>query len=328
MRLGAYIVCFLLLFPTANVSAQNTLQRAYEQLQQGTELPENLRSSRSMVLVRSELPQSLTSGPGLEMLTTQFHQRLMEMNIDVVAYYRWQDIIAGFDATNSYLENIKDREAAQLLILQAKPGDYSLHIVPTSEDMLIDPGSPSWHSKNSTLEGLVENLATAVRRSDLEIANFLIAETPEFFIDTRIFTKNRFVSFQPDLKLDKLAVPLFHTANPDSLVNAEDRELRSLIVSLYPFSFELVGNQMTEELMKKAGFQYVLRYLHAEESTLITLLDYDDESDAPTRLGYKFYVKHLISGDIYLGDGWDSRTSWQSALTTHINNMRRSLKVE
>jgi hypothetical protein len=328
MRFGAYIVCFLLLFPTSTVFAQNVLERAYELLQKGTELPENLRSGRSMVLVRSELSQSLTSGAGLEMLTTQFHQRLMEMNIDVVAYYRWQDLVAGFDATNSYLKNIKDREAAQLLILHAKPGDFNLHIVPTSEDRLFDPESPGWHSTNTTLEGLVENLASAVRRSDLEIANFLIAETPEFFIDTRIFTKNRFESFQPDLKLDKLAVPLFHSDNPDSLGNVEDRELRSLIVSQYPFSFELVGNQMKEELMKKAGFQYVLRYLHAEESTLLTLLDYNDESNEPTRKSYKFYVKHLISGDIYLGDGWDSRTNWQSALTSHISNMRRSLKVE
>ena len=329
MRFGACMICFLFLLTVSTVDAQNFLDQAYEQLQKGTELPENLRSTRSIVLVRSQLSTPLTSGNGFEMLTTQFHQNLIEMDIDAVAYFRWQDLVAGFDATNSYIKTIKDRDISQIIILQAQPSSYELYITHTSEEnALFDLDRPTWHSGSNTLEGLMENLATAVRMNDLEIANFLIAETPEFFIDTRIFTKNRFSSFQPDLKLDKLAVPLFHGTDHETLNNSDDQELKSIMQTQYPFSYELVSSEMTEDLMKKAGFHYVLRYLHGEESTLLTLLDYDDNSDEPTKMGYKFYAKHLISGDIYLGNSWDNRSSWQSALNTHLRNLKKSLKVE
>ena len=329
MRLGACMICFLILLTVGTVDAQNMLEEAYEQLQQGTELPEDLRSTRSIVLVRSQLSTPLSSGEGMEMLSKQFHQRLVEMNIDAVAYFRWQDLVAGFDATNSYIKAIKDREVGQIIILQAKPNSFEAYITHTSEDnVLFDLERPNWYSNSNTLEGLMENLATAVRMNDLEIANFLIAETPEFFIDTKIFTKNRFDSFQPDLKLDKLAVPLFHGKDLENLENSEDQELKTIMETHYPFSYELVSSEMTEDLMKKAGFHYVLRFLHGEESTLLTLLDYEDDANEPTKIGYKFYAKHLISGDIYLGNIWDNRSSWQSALNTHLRNLKKNLKVE
>jgi hypothetical protein len=97
--------------------------------------------------------------------------------------------------------------------------------------------------------------------------------------------------------------------------------------NLYPFEYQLVGQNMSEDLMRKAGFHYVLRYLHAEESSLLTLLDYQIPDNA-TGFGYKYYFKHLITGDIYLGDKWDSRPGWQEALRVHLMNMRQSLKVE
>ena len=171
-------------------------------------------------------------------------------------------------------------------------------------------------------------MASTVRRNDLEVANYLIVETPEYFIDTEIFTKNRFESYQPDLKLDKLAVPLLSGEDPENIEIPEDRLLESIISIEYPFSFELVGKGFSEDLMKKAGFQYVLRFLHGEESTLKTLLDYSEEAVNPTATTYKFYFKHLVTGDVYLGESWDGQADWQSALNVHLSNMKKRLKVE
>ena len=33
---------------------------------------------------------------------------------------------------------------------------------------------------------------------------------------------------------------------------------------------------------------------------------------------YKYYVKHINSGDIYLGEQWDGDDNWQDALSNHI----------
>ena len=79
--------------------------------------------------------------------------------------------------------------------------------------------------------------------------------------------------------------------------------------------------------MKKAGFQYVLRYLHGEEATLMTLLDYREDAN-PEKIGYKFYMKHLVTGDIYLGNTWDIQAGWQAALNRHLTNLRQSLKIK
>jgi hypothetical protein len=34
---------------------------------------------------------------------------------------------------------------------------------------------------------------------------------------------------------------------------------------------------------------------------------------------YKYYVKHINSGDIYLGEQWDGDDTWQDALFNHIS---------
>lgn len=252
------------------------------------------------------------------------------MYVDVVAYYRWQDLNAGYDATLSYLKALADREISQIIVLEAAFGDYEIYIVPTDLEApgLLDTTQPAWYTRGNTMEEAVENLSGTVRRTDLERGNFLISGSPELFFDTEIFTKNRFESYQPDLKLDKLAVPLFYSDNVENIEHSWDQELKDIIHSQYPFAYELVGKNMTEDLMMKAGFQFVLRYLYGEERTLRTLLDYGSVDDRPDQMAYKYYIKHLITGDIYLGDAWDSQSEWQQALMIHLTKLRRSLKVE
>ena len=329
MRTFASICCLVFLISTATSQAQTDLNEQLAQLTISAELPEGIQSNRSIVFLKTDLSTELATPKGRDMLAKKFHQPLAEMHIDPVAYFRWQDLVAGYDASNSYMEAIASREVSQIIVLQVVDSNHEIFIVPAGHDKgLFDTSQSTWHASSPSLEGVVDILALAVRRADLEISNFLIAGTPEVFIDTDIFKKNRFESFQPDLKLDKLAAPLFSGLDPENIEDQEDLELKALLETQYPFSFDLVSKEMSEDLMKKAGFQYVLRYLHGEESTLLTLLDYQDQSEDPLKLSYKFYIKHLISGDIYLGESWDSRSSWQSALSIHLSNMRRELKVE
>ena len=41
---------------------------------------------------------------------------------------------------------------------------------------------------------------------------------------------------------------------------------------------------------------------------------------------YKYYVKHINSGDVYLGEQWDGDDSWQEALSNHISAILNKLK--
>ena len=310
-------------------NAQTPLEQAFGELQKGTELPEELQSTRSAVFLKSSSLDSTVDAVDWYPLVEELHKNLVAMYIDAVAYYSWQDLNAGFDATESYMEVLRDREINQIVLLAIDNGNFQIYIIPTDDNSgLLATDSPAWYTSSNSLESAIETLAAVVRRTGLDIGNFLIAESPEFFTDTEIFMKNRFETFQQDLKLDKLAAPLFFGQDPENTETSEDRELESILGREYPFNYELVSANFTEALMKKAGFQYVLRYLHAEESTLKLLLDYTRQADSPSKLVYKFYIKHLITGDIYLGNTWDSQTSWQEALNVHLTNMKKSLKVE
>jgi hypothetical protein len=41
---------------------------------------------------------------------------------------------------------------------------------------------------------------------------------------------------------------------------------------------------------------------------------------------YKFYIKHLEYGNIFLGNKWDADQTWQVALANHLQLMRLDLK--
>ena len=329
MRIIRSVLGIFLLSTTFSGYSQANFLPALEDLQKGGTLPEELLSSRSAVFLKVDPSISMDSARWYQM-AEELQQGLMAVHIDAVAYYRWRDLNAGFDASGSYLQALLDRETSQIIILEVQQVSYQIYIVPTDQEgqKLLDSDSQAWHISGTNLENAIANLTQNVSRSGLEIGNFLISEAPEFFVDTPIFRKNRFESFQPDLKLDKLAVPLFFGEDPKEPSHPADLEIQAIFKNLYPFEYQTVSAGMSEDLMKKAGFHYVLRYLNAEESTLVKLLDYQFQPDNPNKLGYKFYFKHLITGDIYLGDNWDSRSTWQEALQVHLSTMRRSLKVE
>jgi len=330
MQKVRYTLVFALTLNFLSGFAQTVLEQKFVNLQKGSPLPENLQSARTAVFLKYNATNPSDTINWFAR-AKKLHQGLVDVHVDAVAYYRWRDLNAGYDATLSYLETLVEREINLVIITEMSGrSTYDIYMVPTDleDPALLDVSQPCWHTNGSSLENALETLKGEVRRTDLERTNFLISGSPEFFYDTRIFTKNRFESFQPDLKLDKLAVPLFVGKDPENIENQQDSELKQIMGSQYPFNYELVGAEMSEDLMQKAGFHYVLRYLHGEDQVIRTLLDYTEPHESPETVGYKYYFKHLITGDIYLGDDWDSQPQWQQALMIHLTKMRRSLKVE
>lgn len=221
----------------------------------------------------------------------------------------------------------------------------------------------SWKSQTSDLEILFRNLARAIDNADLTSENLLIIDTPEFFREVGIIKGRRSETFNTDLRIDRLAVPQFidlpsiensEASTPEmaELINNENsKNLKrnsqlERLMSEYPYNFKIVPYNYDEKQLSLQGFQFVLMSLHTSENELQKLLGYQNdettkESIAPhndkrgnaseksissEEMVYKYYIKHINSGDIYLGEQWDAEDNWQNAFHNHLSSIIRKLK--
>lgn len=323
---------------------------AYRSLNYGAQFPEELLSSRSVVFV-SVPPQASGQIGDWKGLAAKIHPVFRDNGVDAVAYFNLTDILSGPDANKAFVEGLKKRQIDFVVLLSKRNNRFELVIAPfNGENTLIAHGESAWKDQNSELEALSSNLYKSLANSGLEKSNYLIIDQPEFFADTQINNGQRFPAFLSDLKIDKLAVPYFpalavpETASADAeVVNtikvynqkmaANNKDLTQ-IFSNYPFEYELVDSTKSEDILRKGGFQYVLSYLHTTGDNIRQLLNYPVPKGQEGMAGpdakkpvYKFYIRHIFTGDIYLGTSWDAAPTWQEALNNHINNLRKELKV-
>lgn len=329
-------------------------------LNYNNELPKNIISSRTAVFVVCPYGTSKNQKNWKE-LAVEAHKGFKKSGIDAVAYYHLDDIFSGNDASKAFAEDLKKREIKNLAILSNDPkstsSKYSIIITPfTGDHNFFAHNQSAWKEDDNELLKILDNLYRQISNGGFEKSNYLIIDQPEFFEDTRIHKGKRFEMFLSDLKLDKLAVPKFEIeetakksegalnlqveekiAKFKDQIEADNNKLVS-ILSTYPFQYEIVDGSRNEEQLRKAGFQYILVRLHASDHTIKDLLNYTVEKNASqgtlnykkgirTQPVYKYYIRHIYSGDIYLGNEWDAAPTWHEALENHIFNMRKELKV-
>jgi len=230
------------------------------------------------------------------------------------------------------------------------------------EPSLMTEGQPAWKANSKDFKKVLGRLSRAANRQTNN--NLLINDNPEYFNDVHLINKNRAESYKADLKLGKLAVPKFAGTNlpgkrPGGLVNTlvknrlEQAEVQATtynndlgnIMQGYQFEYGLVDNDLTEAEMKAAGYIYVLRSIHTAGIGIKRLLNYavdeDDEyyitvklvSGKPTMRYiptgapvYKYYIKNIKTGNIYLGKNWDADETWQESLKNVLYNIKLELK--
>ena len=235
------------------------------------------------------------------------------------------------------------------------------------ENTFISHGQQAWKTVEKTSEKLLDQVYKSVAKSGLAKENHLISDVPEFFAGAKDMIRGkRFEGFAPDLKLDKLAVPKFQEIavpdnRPGGLANKNlekevekanarvPRDNRSLeaVMQEYPYEYGPVDYDPTkEDALRTAGYQYVLLRLHSTGEHIKMMLEYDiqaDETDYVTLMKdgakmtlrtipkdapvYKYYIKHIYSGDVYLGTPWDADEAWEHALGHYITNMKKELNV-
>lgn len=326
VRLGALLLLFISAYAKAQIPVGE--EALLSRLKPGSVLPEKLLGTRSVVFY----PYTMDMAE-LEAIQKSFQ----DCGIDAVVYVQADYLAAGRDPSVALAEYLNAREISNLLIFQ-KDGGYGLYVVPYNNlAVLFDAGQPAWYRKEKTLRDLLQALVHSAN-SSLERHNLLINDYPELAMPLNIFKGRRSDFYAIDLKVDPLAVP-------KSGDEAMDRELEE-IMKAYPYAYKLTDAGLTERQIREGGSYYVLRFVYARDKAAQKLLGYDvtrsqsaivsvtypeDKphlknipANAPV---YKFYFKHIDSGNIFLGTKWDADFTWQQALINQIKGFKAELKI-
>lgn len=323
-------VAVLILFSFFSAKAQIPVgeQEMLSRLKAGSNLPARLLSTRAVVFY----PYGMTLKE-LEMVQDYFQRT----GIDAVIYLETDLLAAGRDPSVALAEYLNAREIKHIIIFEKQDG-YGLHIAEYNNmATLFEEGQSAWHKKQRTLDVLLQDLFRTANGS-LTRENMLINEFPELSMPLNLFKGRRSDFFAIDLKVDPLAIPKFGD-------ETMDRELEEIMKS-YPYKYKLTEPGLSEAQIRKDGSYYVLRFVYARDRAAQNLLGYDGTrsqsaivsvtypEDKPqlknipaNTMVYKFYFKHIDSGNIFLGTKWDADLTWQQALINQIRAFKAELKV-
>ena len=327
VRLQAFFLVFISWTAHAQIPVGH--QAVLSRLTAGSVLPERLLSTRSVVF----FPHTMTMKE-LELIQ-QYFQRT---GIDAVLYIESDYLAAGRDPSVALAEYLNSREIRHIIIFRKADG-YDVFITAYNNlATLVEGGQNAWYRKDRTLEPLLQSLFRTANNSSMERANMLINEFPEVGMPLNVFKGRRGDFFAIDLKVDPLAVPKFGDADMDAQL-AE-------IMKNYPYKYKLTEPALSEAQIRKDGSYYVLRFIYARDEAAYNLLGYDGTKsqsaivsvtypgDKPhlknipsDTMVYKFYFKHIDSGNIFLGTKWDADVTWQQALINQIKAFKAELKI-
>ena len=292
--------------------------------------PAKLLSTRSVVFY------PYTMGiKELEKLQEQFQS----VGIDAVIYIESDFLAAGRDPSVALAEYLNAREIAHIIIFQKNNDGYSFYAAPYNNlATLFADNQSAWHEKQRTLDLLLQNLVRSINNASLARENMLINEYPEIAMPLNIFKGRRADFFAIDLKVDPLSVPKFGDESMDT-------ELEKIMQS-YPYKYKLTDAGLSESQIRQDGSYYVLRFVYARNKAAQKLLGYDGtksqsaivsvtypEDKAQLKnipanaMVYKFYFKHIDSGNIFLGTKWDADETWQQALINQLKAFKAELKI-
>lgn len=326
-----YFLILIFLSVTNGVYAQLSLDEEtfLKRLVAGSALPEKLLTTRSIVVYPNRMDEK-----DLQEVQLSFQRT----GIDAVAYFETDLLLAGRDVATSYAYYFNQRDIVNLIFFSTKNNRYETYITRfNGKDTFVDMNQQSWYAEDGNLDELLKKIYRA--SGSLTKGNFLIIDSPETKLPVHIISGRRSEFFAIDLKVDPLAVP--KTGEPSI-----DQELESIFL-MYPFKYTLTEPGLSEKELRQKGSLYVLCFIHTRGSIAKEILGYDTSkpesayvsvtypegnqqqlknipADTPV---YKFYFKHIESGNIFLGTKWDADTSWQQALKNHLMAFKTELKI-
>ena len=323
------IITFLLSLP-AIAQRVVTPKEWIEQMNLKAGLPAKLLSTRSVVFYDYSLTEK-------NLLDVQ--QMLQRTGVDAVAYFELDMLMASRDVTKAFADYFTKREMTNIVFVERDETNYRVTVTAFNEkETVVDPGQGAWSESNSVLlEALKALYRTGATQQKKQ--NLLINDTPEtgLVINPILGKRNEF--YAPDLKVDPLSVQ--KTGD-----EAVDRELEAIFTANYPLKFKMTEPNLTEKEMRKQGLLYVLCVVHTRGAVAKELLGYDMSKSESALVSvtypemgqqlknipsnttiFKFYFKHIDSGNAFFGTKWDADITWQEALLNQIRGMKAELRI-
>ncbi len=314
-------------------------------------LPKDLLKTKSIALIK--IPEQET---GIRSITwkkfaMEMHAYLRALGVDAVWYFYFDDIYAGPDVSRAIANALTTREISNIIICRKKAElDYEIYVTAFNKtEYFFKKGQEAFRVEASTPALINRELARLINAKGLVRENLMILETPEYFNWPNLIRGKRFEYYAADLKLDKLAIPDFKTAGKEMIPINMPVATRSTsdgksipadtavvhdIFKVYPFDYSFLPYDFDENALRKKGFQFVLLWLHETKPLIRQMLNYPTENgnsknDTGTNaeeMVYKFYIKHIYTGDVYLGNTWDADPDWQKALKNYLQHLVETVK--
>ena len=329
MRIGK--VLFMLLF-ICSVPITYGYSQAETPDSVQNQLPDNLRSGKALMLI-DPLPDPDDSRlRGEWMPIAEKAQPFMKRaGIDVVAAYHKDDILSGTETEKAFLRTFDERNITHLVIIKRESSGYRVTVTEFDKTSLIATDKPVWTASAPDLSTVLNQLYRTCANSGQELKNLLILENAVPGILISPINGRRSEFYDLNLQGDQLAVLPF----------ADTAEIRQ-IMKFYPYKYDFVDPEDNEREIRSEGFQFILHYVHTTGESVRELLGYETgqeeyvstsvkngeafevtyDKDLPV---YKFYIKHIYSGNVFLGRSYDAAPTWQEALTFYIANLRKEL---
>lgn len=330
--LSVRLIVFVFAITVTHAMAQVTIKpnEWVEQLNLKGGLPENLLSTRSVVFYTYTM-----TAKEIEDVQKSFQRT----GIDAVVYFELDKLMASRDVTKTFAKYLEDRNIMNLVFIEKEENDFRLSVTRFNmKETVIDKQQNAWSVSNKVLtETLKELYRTAANQQKKQ--NFLINDVAELDFPINPISGRRNEFFASDLKVDPLSVP----KTGDATI---DKQLEEIFTTHYPLKFKLTEPGLSEKELRKQGSLYVLCYLYVRDGVAKKLLGYDmskSESalvsvtypngqqqlkniptDTPV---FKFYFKHIESGNVFLGNKWDADLTWQQALLNQIKGMKAELRI-
>jgi hypothetical protein len=322
-------VLALVLYSTLGFSQTNSETQLLARLTAGA-LPEAVMIKRSVVLLGRNISAKEINA---------LHESFVRTGIDAVGYFETEIVLAGGDAQRAYSKYFTKREIGCLIFIQKKSSGFSGSITTyNGKDSFADPGQTVWSKESATLNGW-SNEVYRTALSSYKKQNLLINDVAEIDLPVKIIEGNRNELFPYDLKIDNLAVPMFNDT-------ATTKELAS-IFKTYPLRYQLTDNTIADRDLRNKGFLYVLCVVQGRSAIAKEVLGYTVNRDETAFVSvtypetqlqlknipadvpvYKFYIRHIDSGNVFLGNKWDADTTWQQALNNFIKGMKQEFKLQ
>lgn len=330
MSVGLYLMrvaCSLILVSLTLGIAGNSLfaqQVLASQLQTVEGAPEGLLASRAAVFHDKSV-----SVEELAELQGGFQQ----IGIDAVAYFDVDKITAGTEPSRAYAGYLNSRQIKFIVLFSKQEQEYECLFTPfNSLPSFVTPQQPAWRVSGRQLR---EVIMTTYRDAWLtqKKQNFLINDQPETNITVPVIMGRRSELYPLDLKTDNIAIVKF----ADPVVQAE---VEALLSAVYPFPNKIKFIDSVPEVekdLRRQGMQFIMYFVHCSGKTARELLGYDvtrgesaygsmtfpngtpQVKTIPVEVPvYKFYIKHVESGNVFLGKKWDADESLVQAMKNHI----------